>query len=85
MENLQQATEKICELKGNVLALETFITALIQVLPHDALQPLANVFGKQAEDLQTLLLNAKISEHSVDAAVHATQRLSAMLKHRLGL
>jgi hypothetical protein len=85
MENLQQATEKICELKGNVLAIETFMAALIQVLPHEALQPLASVFCKQSEDLQTLLLNSKISEHTIDAASHATQRLSAMLNHRLAV
>ena len=34
MKNLQEATERICELKGNAVALDVLCSALIQQLTH---------------------------------------------------
>ena len=36
MKNLQDVTERICELKGNLLALDALMSALTTVLPADA-------------------------------------------------
>ena len=83
MENLQQATEKICDLKGNVLVLEAFISALIRVLPTKTLQALETTFLSESEALKIDLLHAEISEHTVSAAERDIQRLSTILRKRL--
>ena len=33
MKNLQEATERICELKGTLVALDALVTALLQAMP----------------------------------------------------
>ena len=40
MKNLQEATERICELKGSLIAIDALLPALLETLPetfHDAL------------------------------------------------
>jgi hypothetical protein len=83
MKTLQDATLKICELKGNVLALESFIAALVQVLPHDALRRLQEEFSRETEVGRTVLLNASISEHTLAAYDHDAQRLTSRIQDRL--
>ena len=83
MENLQQATEKICELYGTVLSLRTLMAALIQVLPPDALPPLASQFDRDIENLKAELLGTRISEHVIDACERDSQLLSAMIAARI--
>ena len=36
MKNLQEATERICELKGSLVALDALVTALLQAMPVSA-------------------------------------------------
>lgn len=79
MENLQQATEKICDLKGNVLALEAFIAALIRTLPASALPTLQGLLTAEAEAARTMLLHEVISEHTISAFERDIQRLSTSL------
>ena len=80
MKDLQAATEKICDLKGSMLALDAFMAALIQVLPHDARLPLQAAYEKEAEALRTVLLSATISEHTIAAAERDIQRMSNILQ-----
>ena len=82
MKNLEEATEKICDLKGNLLAIEAFLDALIQVLPADAVQPLQSAFARIAEIARTELLHATISEHTIAAFERDVQRLSTMASFR---
>jgi hypothetical protein len=83
MEDLQQATEKICELKGSLLVVDAFIASLIRVLPTEAIAPLHQEFEKQAEALQATLLHASISEHTIAVVAHDIPRLSKILIDRM--
>jgi hypothetical protein len=67
MKNMQEATEKICELKGNLVALEALVTAMLRVMPPEAQQTLKGVFEQHAEVARTVLLHVPISEHSISA------------------
>ncbi|MBL0730030.1 serine protease [Piscinibacter sp. HJYY11] len=67
MRNMQEATERICELKGNLVALEALVTAMMKVMPADAQEELKGVFEQHAEVARTVLLHVPISEHSISA------------------
>lgn len=67
MKNMQEATERICELKGNLVALEALVTAMMKVLPPEAQEELKGVFEQHAEVARTVLLHVPISEHSISA------------------
>jgi hypothetical protein len=62
MKNLQQATERICELKGSLIALDALVPALIEALPAAARAGLTASFQAHAEAARTVLLHADISE-----------------------
>ncbi|MBX3627384.1 MAG: trypsin-like peptidase domain-containing protein [Rhizobacter sp.] len=67
MKNMQEASEKICELKGNLVALEALVTAMMKVMPPEAQEELKGVFEQHAEVARTVLLHVPISEHSITA------------------
>lgn len=67
MKNMQEATEKICELKGNLVALEALVTAMLRVMQPESRGMLKTVFQQHAEVARTVLLHAPISEHSINA------------------
>lgn len=67
MENLQQATEKICDLKGSQMATMAFIAALIDVLPPEAIAPLTAALDQQQAICENVLLNELVSEHVLEA------------------
>ncbi|NML16477.1 hypothetical protein [Azohydromonas caseinilytica] len=79
MKDLQEATEKICELKGSLVALDALITALLQVMPAQARAELSETFERYAEMARTVLLHAPISEHSIAAFERDVQRTSQLL------
>ena len=62
MKNLQEATERICELKGSLIALDALLPALIEALPASAHVQLSQSFEAHAEAARTVLLNADISD-----------------------
>ena len=80
MINLQQATERICELKGNVVALDALCTALLQQLAPPAREHFRETFEGWAEIAHTAMLNAEISEHSIAAFEHDTARIAALIE-----
>ena len=79
MKNLQEATEKICDLKGSLVALDALVTAIIHVLPDDVRAQLQRTFESHAEVARTVLLHTEISEHAIAAFERDVQRTGAMI------
>jgi hypothetical protein len=83
MKDLQEATEKICELKGSLLVLDTLLMSLVQVLPQDMRAALRQRFEAHAEIARTVLLHAPISEHTIGTFDHEASRTLAIVGHAL--
>ena len=62
MKNLQEATERICELKGSLLALDALVPAVVAALSAPARARLIASFDEHAEAARTVLLHADISD-----------------------
>ena len=62
MKNLQEVTERICELKGSLIALDALVPALVEVLSPSARAQLLESFDARAEAARTVMLNADISD-----------------------
>lgn len=80
MKNLQEATENICRLKGNALALETLLMAVCETLSADQRRQVARSMAQQAEAGQSVLLASAVSEHLVAAYEADVRRLSARVQ-----
>ncbi len=80
MKDLQEATARICELKGNLIAQDALITALLQHLPDAARADLAYRFDRTAEVARTVMLNAPISEHTLSAFESDVGRTRTLLR-----
>jgi len=62
MKNLQEATERICQLKGNLIALDALLPALVETVhPVDQARLTAS-FEAHAEAARTVLLHTDISD-----------------------
>jgi hypothetical protein len=79
MKNLQEATERICELKGSLVAVDVLLPALVAALPLAALAEVRQLHGRHAEAARTALLHVPISEHSISAFEREVLRTEAML------
>jgi len=79
MKNLQEATERICELKGSLVALDTLVPALIDALPAPVRARLQGSFDTHAEVARTLMLHADIS----DLVLSSFERDVARITHSL--
>ncbi len=62
MNNLQEATERICELKGSLIALDALVPAVIQALSAATRAQLMHSFEAHAEAARTVLLYADVSD-----------------------
>lgn len=62
MKNLQEATERICELKGSLVALDALLPAVIDTLSVPALARLTASFDAHAEVARTVMLHSDISD-----------------------
>ncbi len=62
MKNLQEATERICELKGSLVAFDALLPAIVGTLPAAARARLLKSFDAHAEAARTVMLNADISD-----------------------
>jgi len=60
--NLQDATERICELKGSLIALDALLPALIEAVPAMAHARLLQSFEAHAEAARTIMLHSDISD-----------------------
>ena len=67
METLEDAIVKILELKGSQMALMTLVSAFIEVLPREAIEPLQHALQRQGEQCEVTILNASVSDILRDA------------------
>jgi S1-C subfamily serine protease len=79
MKNLQEATERICELKGSLVALDALLPALLETLPSTAHAALARSFEANAEAARTVMLNTTMSDHVMAAFERDVARTRAVL------
>ena len=85
MNNLQETTERVCELKGQLVALDAFAGALLQQLPGEARARFLRTYEAYAEMARTSMLNAAISEHAIAAFeldVERTRSLVGLLERQ---
>ena len=80
MKNLQEATEKICELKGSQVALDALVTALLQEVPTELRDRVARSFAGNAEVARTVLLHAPISESMMMAFERDVARMATFIE-----
>ena len=79
MNNLQEATERICDLKGSVLALDTLMTALLDGMSATERAGLAARFALNAEVARTVLLHEPISDHTIMGFERDAKRLRILI------
>lgn len=79
MKNLQEATEKICDLKGSLVALDALVTALLQEVPTELRDRVARSFSDNAEVARTVLLHAPISESTMLAFERDVARMAVFI------
>lgn len=79
MKNLQEATEKICDLKGSLVAMDALVTALLQEVPPELRDRVARSFAGHAEVARTVLLHAPISETTMLAFERDVARTQAFI------
>jgi S1-C subfamily serine protease len=80
VDNLQEATERICELEGGIVALDALCSALLQQLPPSARARFGAAFEASAEAARTSMLNAAISEHAIAAFEFNVARSQALIR-----
>lgn len=80
MRNLQEATERICELKGGLVALDALLPAVIDTLSSAGLSRLTASFDAHAEVARTLMLNSQMSDVVLAAFEREVARNSALLR-----
>ncbi len=79
MKNLQEATERICELKGSLLALDALVSALLQDMPRTERAALLQTFERNVEIARSALLHAPISDLSIAVFDNDVQRTSTLI------
>jgi hypothetical protein len=79
MKNLQDATERICDLKGSLVALDALVTALLVQMPAESRTGLLNSFSLNAEVARTVLLHAPISDITIAAFERDVSRMSTII------
>ena len=77
MKNLQEATERICELKGSLIALDALLTALLREMPDVARPGLARELAQLSEVARTVLLHAPVSELTCSSFERDVARFTA--------
>lgn len=80
MKNLQEATERICELKGNLVAVDAFCSALLQQLDRTTRERFRRDYDGCVEMARTSMLHAEISELSIAAFEHDVARVAALVE-----
>lgn len=63
MQDLQEATEKICELKGENMAILALLACVIRALPVDRRAFLPASFSEEIELARTVILNSGSGDH----------------------
>lgn len=80
MNNLQEVTERICELKGSLVALDALVPAVIEALSASTLARLIESFDAHAEAARTVMLHADISDIVLATFERDVERNRALLQ-----
>jgi S1-C subfamily serine protease len=80
MKNLQDATERICELKGSLVALDALVPAVVDALPKLFRADLVTALDARAEAARTVMLHADISDLVLASFERDVARTRAVLK-----
>ena len=80
MNNLQQATELICDLKGSLLALDALMTAILDGMSPAQRAALAERFALNAEVARTVLLHEPISDHTILGFERDAKRIETLIQ-----
>jgi S1-C subfamily serine protease len=80
LKSQQEATERICELKGQVVALDALCGALLQQLTPASRALFRQAYDACAEMARTSMLNAEISELSIGAFERDVRRVMALVE-----
>lgn len=78
MKNLQEVTERVCELKGSLVALDVLVTAMLGALPQQARAELLQRYAVHAEVARIALMHTPISEHTLAAFENEVRRTLAL-------
>lgn len=79
MKNLQEATERICELKGSLIALDALLPALLDTLTPAVREAMLRSFDAHAEAARTVMLHTDISDHVLASFERDVARTRTML------
>jgi len=79
MKDLEEATEKICELKGDLLALDVVLASLTQILAPEVRAQWLRSLDASAEFAATVLMNTVVAECTVDAYTREVARWRKLL------
>ena len=80
MNNLQEATERICDLKGSVLALDVLMTAILDGMSAAERVALATRFSMNAEVARNVLLHDLISDHTIVGFERDAKRINHLIQ-----
>jgi hypothetical protein len=80
MNNLQEATELICDLKGSLLALDALMTALLDGMSPAQRVELGQRFAMNTEVARTVLLHEPISDHTLLGFERDAKRLETLIR-----
>jgi hypothetical protein len=83
VKNLQEATERICELKGSQVALDALVPAFFEALSEPARARLRVAFEAHAEAARTTMLHADISDLVLASFERDVARNQALLQGTL--
>jgi S1-C subfamily serine protease len=79
MKNLQDASERICELKGSLLAIDALLPALLEALPVASHAQLVRSFEAHAEAARTVMQPVSLSEQVLATFEREVARMRAVL------
>lgn len=79
MKNLQDATERICDLKGSLVALDALMAAVLHTLPDAQRAEMLRRFEGHTEVARTVMLHASISEHTLQAFERDVARMGLLM------
>lgn len=67
MENLQEATENICRLKGELTALQAIVAAIMRTMSPDLIERVRSEYGTEIEIARAAMTNSdRISDHVIE-------------------
>lgn len=79
MRSLHDATERICELKGDLIAQDVLTTSLLLALSPDAARRFLQNFELASEAARVVLVNAPISEQTLTAFERGVRRTLTLM------